>query len=915
MCGKHGKPSSAGSSCGYTVVATGHSQFASVWQGNGVSACTAICLKVARSLLLELGGDLTAFGPTMDRCMQEALQAYEACGFSAGSAVPELLACPAFAELQPLSPIRGRVQDVRQSLSELRLESSRPMAAIITKPPESVLIVLDADPARVFLYDSHPRPQFNMEHSYLAQFSNLSQLAAFLEELFPVSDVGGLQGEMLNQLEAYPFVLRLAEGASESSPSRASADMQSLQCPITRELMADPVLASDGYTYERQSIQQHWENQLQGQVASDSEADCGAAPRHRTRSSPITGEEVDGTLRVNRVVLDLIRSASEEGRIPAGARRDWETRRGEAEKAGRERLQAEVPPEMSMTILPTSSFQATAPPMYARSAEHVRLVCNADPPRWGVAAKVQLANTGLACDFVEGGLWAPNFVFTACMVPGCGAAFGLLRRRHHCRRCGRLVCSTCAPHCATNFEELGQDEAKKARICGECVEDMLDRLERRRLSAGELQQVMVLDARLEQWAAMQCAKHRAAVRAALGPRLEARLARRAGGAGAPRSDSLAPGQVERQRSEERARELGREIERLNQVDASRMDEERQLQHVQQLSLVEAELESLQVELATVLSAESIGLSPGGVGISTSPEPLDAELVAMRQRWEHLLQRDLQSLGNEVGTGNKPQCRLDQKSQNGPFFPGSGLALGKPDQEAIEHFEEIAALRTAMKSAETGAFTRSRAAAASNGLSQDPASNGLSQESPPAPAALDMGSFVSRGAALQRSDWPLPMDLEVPAPWPTARMRKREEMIYRERRREVLLVREQFEVRMEHLARAREMELARERERELLRQQEEQQRRQEEALAEERRQRARELDEMARAAVHRMVGQGTARMCRRCRAGPIMNDHCGNLATHNRDPGRRRNANHCPRCGWFDKLWQNWPEWDGIYGAH
>ena len=28
--------------------------------------------------------------------------------------------------------------------------------------------------------------------------------------------------------------------------------------------MADPVLASDGYTYERQSIQQHWDNQLEG---------------------------------------------------------------------------------------------------------------------------------------------------------------------------------------------------------------------------------------------------------------------------------------------------------------------------------------------------------------------------------------------------------------------------------------------------------------------------------------------------------------------------------------------------------------------------------------------------------------------------------------------------------------------------
>lgn len=29
--------------------------------------------------------------------------------------------------------------------------------------------------------------------------------------------------------------------------------------------MADPVLATDGYTYERQSIEQHWANQLQGE--------------------------------------------------------------------------------------------------------------------------------------------------------------------------------------------------------------------------------------------------------------------------------------------------------------------------------------------------------------------------------------------------------------------------------------------------------------------------------------------------------------------------------------------------------------------------------------------------------------------------------------------------------------------------
>ena len=38
-----------------------------------------------------------------------------------------------------------------------------------------------------------------------------------------------------------------------------------MQCPITKELMVDPVVAQDGYTYDRPSIEQHWTNQLQGE--------------------------------------------------------------------------------------------------------------------------------------------------------------------------------------------------------------------------------------------------------------------------------------------------------------------------------------------------------------------------------------------------------------------------------------------------------------------------------------------------------------------------------------------------------------------------------------------------------------------------------------------------------------------------
>ena len=35
------------------------------------------------------------------------------------------------------------------------------------------------------------------------------------------------------------------------------------------------------------------------------------------------------------------------------------------------------------------------------SGEHVRVLGHADAPRWGLAAKVRLAKTALACDFVK----------------------------------------------------------------------------------------------------------------------------------------------------------------------------------------------------------------------------------------------------------------------------------------------------------------------------------------------------------------------------------------------------------------------------------------------------------------------------------------------------------------------------------
>jgi len=168
----------------------------------------------------------------------------------------------------------------------------------------------------------------------------------------------------------------------------------------------------------------------------------------------------------------------------------------------------------------------------------------------------------------------------------------------------------------------------------------------------------------------------------------------------------------------------------------------------------------------------------------------------------------------------------------------------------------------------------------------------------------------------RPQWPLPLGLNAPMPWPTPRMQVREGVIRLERRQETLRIREELEQRRdqrEERAAARERELqARERERELLRQQQEAQIEQQRLHEQQRRARAEEQERLMAAEVQRMVGEGTARMCRRCRAGPFMNDRCSDLARHNRD---RRFRNHCPHCRWFDANWTNWPVWDGIYGPH
>ncbi|XP_051487094.1 lateral signaling target protein 2 homolog [Apus apus] len=59
--------------------------------------------------------------------------------------------------------------------------------------------------------------------------------------------------------------------------------------------------------------------------------------------------------------------------------------------------------------------------------------------------------------------WVPDSRCSQCSA--CRSPFTLLRRRHHCRSCGKIFCARCSPHTAA-LPHLGQ--LKPVRVCTHC---------------------------------------------------------------------------------------------------------------------------------------------------------------------------------------------------------------------------------------------------------------------------------------------------------------------------------------------------------------------------------------------------------------------------------------------------------------
>ena len=87
--------------------------------------------------------------------------------------------------------------------------------------------------------------------------------------------------------------------------------------------------------------------------------------------------------------------------------------------------------------------------------------------------------------FMARAVWVPDSSCRSCMV--CGTRFTAFSRKHHCRRCGRIVCGSCSPHRCTTLPTLptltavsvcrldiseGFTGGKLERVCNDCFREM-----------------------------------------------------------------------------------------------------------------------------------------------------------------------------------------------------------------------------------------------------------------------------------------------------------------------------------------------------------------------------------------------------------------------------------------------------------
>jgi hypothetical protein len=199
-------------------------------------------------------------------------------------------------------------------------------------------------------------------------------LAGLLREETPTvtiadtADLDDLTCPITSELMTDPVVASDGHTYDRSSVTIAdTADLDDLNCPITSELMTDPVVASDGHTYDRSSIERAWaaarETAAERMLRAHDD-DCGSAHGFVGPLSPLTGEVVTDVLTPNHLIVKMIEARIEAGSISAPDAAEWRERRRTV--LAQQRSSA-APQNAGGTPVPPSAA-ATPPPPAARPA-------------------------------------------------------------------------------------------------------------------------------------------------------------------------------------------------------------------------------------------------------------------------------------------------------------------------------------------------------------------------------------------------------------------------------------------------------------------------------------------------------------------------------------------------------------------
>lgn len=120
--------------------------------------------------------------------------------------------------------------------------------------------------------------------------------------------------------------------------------------------------------------------------------------------------------------------------------------------------------DVSDTKRTTNAFQVLG------SEKSFTLCCEDAAEKSSWMSSIQKAIDNLGGD--EGGgnqapVWVPDEESGACML--CGVKFTVVNRRHHCRRCGKIVCGKCS-----SAEFMLVNLRKLARVCNQCFDALVE---------------------------------------------------------------------------------------------------------------------------------------------------------------------------------------------------------------------------------------------------------------------------------------------------------------------------------------------------------------------------------------------------------------------------------------------------------